>query len=404
MAAPHVAGAAALLRQRHPEWTPAQVKSALVLTGVPVKVSGEEVSPLRQGGGRIDLVRADRPLVFARPTSLSFGLVTPGARRTRNVVLTDASGGAGTWTVKPAPGSDGTVSVPSQIAVPGSLRVAVAVPQNAAERDVSAFVVLSRGSDQRRIPFWFRIERPRLRLHSHVPLVRAGDYRASTMRGSARVSSYRYPDVPAENSGFSVRLSGREIVYRVRLRRRPANFGVAITARDRGVRVEPRIVRAGDENRLAGYTALPLDLNPYRPAYGRHRLVSGVVLPGAGSYDVVFDTPRGGRPGGFRFRFWMGDTTPPAARVLAVRGRFLHVAVSDRGSGVDPHSVQARVDGRVVRVAYAAGRARVALAGLSRGRHVLTLTVADYQETKNMEDVSRILPNTRTLRRAFFVR
>src|SRR5215210_943682 len=33
MAAPHVAGGAALLLQRHPTWTPAQIKSALVLTG-----------------------------------------------------------------------------------------------------------------------------------------------------------------------------------------------------------------------------------------------------------------------------------------------------------------------------------------------------------------------------------
>jgi subtilisin family serine protease len=36
MATPHVAGGAALLLQRHPKWTPAQVKSALVLTGHPV--------------------------------------------------------------------------------------------------------------------------------------------------------------------------------------------------------------------------------------------------------------------------------------------------------------------------------------------------------------------------------
>src|SRR5205807_4991 len=66
MASPHVAAAAALLKERHPSWTPAQVKSALESTGAPVHPAGSatELSPLREGGGRIDLVRADNPLVF----------------------------------------------------------------------------------------------------------------------------------------------------------------------------------------------------------------------------------------------------------------------------------------------------------------------------------------------------
>ena len=98
MSAPHVAGAAALLRQRHPTWTPAQIKSALVLTGDPVHNGGTaEVNPLREGGGRIDLVRADQPLVFASPTHLSFGLLRPGATARRKVVLADAGGGEGVW-------------------------------------------------------------------------------------------------------------------------------------------------------------------------------------------------------------------------------------------------------------------------------------------------------------------
>ena len=40
----------------------------------------------------------------------------------------------------------------------------------------------------------------------------------------------------------------------------------------------------------------------------------------------------------------------------------------------------------------------MSVSGLSRGTHRLVLTVSDYQEAKNMENVTRILPNTRVLR------
>jgi hypothetical protein len=40
----------------------------------------------------------------------------------------------------------------------------------------------------------------------------------------------------------------------------------------------------------------------------------------------------------------------------------------------------------------------------TKGRHNLVLAVADYQETKNTEDVAKILPNTATLRAAVTVR
>ena len=41
---------------------------------------------------------------------------------------------------------------------------------------------------------------------------------------------------------------------------------------------------------------------------------------------------------------------------------------------------------------------------LRRGRHTLQVLVSDYQESKNMENVHRILPNTRRLKTAFVVR
>jgi len=210
------------------------------------------------------------------------------------------------------------------------------IPRNALEGEVTGFVVLSRDGTRRRIPFWFRVERPRLRLDRQLALVRPGNYPADTSRGAARVSSYRYPDVLPGHTSFPVRLSGRELVYRVRIPRRIANFGVAVITRTRGVQVEPRVVRGGDENRLAGYTGLPFDQNPYRTGYGRHRLIAGVALPAPGVYDVVFDTPLGARPGAFRFRFWLGDVQPPSVRVLGVRNGFLELAVTDSGSGGRP--------------------------------------------------------------------
>ena len=100
MASPHVAGVAALLRQRHPDWTVAQIKSALVTTGAPVYVnarSSTEVPVTREGGGLIDALEADHPYLFTAPTSLSFGLVSPASTLSKSVLLADAGDGAGPW-------------------------------------------------------------------------------------------------------------------------------------------------------------------------------------------------------------------------------------------------------------------------------------------------------------------
>jgi subtilisin family serine protease len=402
MAAPHVAGAAAVLGQRHPDWTPAQIKSALVTTGVPVRVT-REVSPLREGGGRIDLPRADQPQLFVQPTALSFGLLKPGATVTRTLQLFDAGGGAGQWSAAVTGGPGAVVSAPPQATVPGGLQVRVALPRGMAEQEASGFIVLSRGTDSRRIPFWFRVERPKLPLDRHIALARPGVYGGDTSRGAARVTSYRYPDIPPGNASFPVRLPGREVVYRVHVKRRFANFGAAVLSRARGVAVEPRIVRANDENRLAGESALPFDENPYRDSDGRHRLVVGVLLPAPGIYDVVFDTPLRGRAGRFTFRMWQGDTRRPVVRVLGVRGRTLQLRVTDAGSGVDPTALSARVDGQERAVSYASGLVRVSLAGLRSGRHSLSFSAADFQEVKNNENVPGILPNTRKVQHAFVI-
>jgi hypothetical protein len=69
MATPHVAGAAAILKQEHPDWTFAELKSAL--TG---SAKGGDYTPFQQGSGRIAVDRAIRQTVLAEPSSVSFGI------------------------------------------------------------------------------------------------------------------------------------------------------------------------------------------------------------------------------------------------------------------------------------------------------------------------------------------
>jgi subtilisin family serine protease len=391
MAAPHVAGGAALLRQRHPDWTVAQIKSALVLTGKPVQLGGE--APVtREGGGLIDLVAATTPLIFAEPTDLSFGLLAPGKSLARSVTLTDAGGGGGQWTVTVAPQSTlgkATIAAPTTVTVPG--RLDLTATAGTVQGDAMGFVMLRLGSVTRRIPYWLRVAEPKLGREPHGTLSTTGTYRGTTAGGESLVSSYRYPDV---NRGA---LAGPERVYRVTVSRPVANFGVVVLS---GSRVSPRVVVAGDENRLVGVPGLPQVINPYIDSYGEARPVVGAIRPARGSYDIVFDTPSG-PAAAFTFRFWIDDVTPPTARLFtptAKRGGSLQLTVADGGAGVDPKSLTARIDGRPVPVAFSRGRAVLSLGTVAPGRHVLVFTAADYQELKNMENVLRILPNTRTLR------
>jgi hypothetical protein len=313
----------------------------------------------------------------------------PNTSASATVSLSDAGGGAGDWTVAAlVQTGSGTVSVPPSVTVPGSLTVK-AQTTGAAAGDVTGFVVLSRGADVRRIPFWFTVSAPQLASEAHVTLTRAGTYHATTAGGPSRISTYRYP------TAGDIAYPGPERAYRVRITS-PANFGVVVLS---GQAV-PHVTFAGSEDHLAGYTALPLDVNPYRVSYGARVKVAGVVLPSAGTYDIVFDTRSAAAAGPFTFRYWVNDVTPPKLKLVAARAQ-IRVAATDLGSGVDPSSIVATVDGKPAKVKWIAGTIRIAA---RPGRHVLALSVADFEETKNMENVPPILPNTARLRTTVTVR
>ncbi|PSL43689.1 subtilisin family serine protease [Saccharothrix carnea] len=69
MAAPHVAGAAALLAQRHPDWNGARLKAGLTASARPNPALGVH----EQGSGRLDIAAALAATVTSEPTSVVLG-------------------------------------------------------------------------------------------------------------------------------------------------------------------------------------------------------------------------------------------------------------------------------------------------------------------------------------------
>jgi subtilisin family serine protease len=69
MAAPHVAGAAAILVQRRPDWTPSQLKAALIGSAVP----NGQIPAFFQGSGRVDVGQAYRQTVLVDPPNVGLG-------------------------------------------------------------------------------------------------------------------------------------------------------------------------------------------------------------------------------------------------------------------------------------------------------------------------------------------
>ncbi|MFG2632847.1 S8 family serine peptidase [Streptomyces sp. NPDC048362] len=69
MATPHVAGAAAILKQEHPHWGYAELKGAL--TG---SAKGGKYTAFQQGSGRIAVDKAIKQSIVADPVSVNFGV------------------------------------------------------------------------------------------------------------------------------------------------------------------------------------------------------------------------------------------------------------------------------------------------------------------------------------------
>ena len=80
MSSPHVAGAGALLKALHPDWTPAEIESALMSTAFTGVLDDDGVTaadPFAMGAGRVDLTKAGRTGLLLNETTAGFEAANP---------------------------------------------------------------------------------------------------------------------------------------------------------------------------------------------------------------------------------------------------------------------------------------------------------------------------------------
>jgi minor extracellular serine protease Vpr len=427
MAAPHVAGAAALLLERHPTWTPRTVKSALVSTTGPAwadTARTQEASVLLSGSGLVNVQAADSPLVVTDPVSLSFGdlNVRTGARRTaRLVAISDAGGGQGTWTVQVQPQSasaGASLEVPAAVTVaPGGttqIGVAATAASGAAAGDNYGFILLRRGTTVRKLAYAFFVTRPGLAVITPLKLRRFQV--GNTTRGFSNTSVYRFPALPfgppPDYVGKPMDEKGAETLYVMRVNDAVANAGVAVIASSQGALIHPWLLGSPDENDVQGYSGTPVNVNALTFGYRADVGAAGLLFPRRGRYFVALDSGSDeftGRSfaGGYLLRSWQNDVRPPRIRLVTSRiaaGRSLIAArVTDAGAGVDPISLVIAYRRALVGAAAYDPGSGLALFPIPRaaptfraGRTRAVVLASDFQEAKNVDQAGEnVLPNTR---------
>jgi minor extracellular serine protease Vpr len=166
MATPHLSGSAALLLQLHPDWSPADVKSALVNNAARVVTDGtNDPGVLARGGGRIDLVAANDTPVTIAPASASFGFWGGNKNVSQTMDLSILNVSSASQTCSVLVSGDPLVTAPGSFSVDAGASTTLTLDLEAGKSnqtpsgDYDGDVEITCGSTLLRVPWWVRIDR-----------------------------------------------------------------------------------------------------------------------------------------------------------------------------------------------------------------------------------------------------
>ncbi|KAK7284883.1 hypothetical protein RJT34_19637 [Clitoria ternatea] len=112
MACPHVTAAAAYVKTFHPDWSPAAIKSALMTTATPIKIS-DNLTELGTGSGQINPVSALHPGLLYDITENSYiAFLCKQGFNSSSIGLLISNKRFTCASIKPTPGTDG-INYPS---------------------------------------------------------------------------------------------------------------------------------------------------------------------------------------------------------------------------------------------------------------------------------------------------
>ncbi|WP_100618172.1 S8 family serine peptidase [Bacillus cereus] len=199
MAAPYVAGAAALIKQAHPDWSPYEIRAALTSTAKLIKDPNNNiVTPLAQGSGLVDIAKALEAEVLPLTNNLSFGFLQSNSgvqTITQNLKIKNVSNSSQTLVT-----NNQTLEGNAEIKIPSSITIP---PQKTIEIPVTLKVDTSLEISKHIGMLYLKQEEKQINI-PYIVCVDSKDYPFLSMYGPLEISNDTFPYLLEYYSPFSV--------------------------------------------------------------------------------------------------------------------------------------------------------------------------------------------------------